>query len=131
MERLFDQFHTALEEAVEGLALEHAVLEQGQIDELVDNGVRLGVIGDDSRLLVLFGLNGFLGLGLLVFVFLSQFVVLLLILCSADGSQTGLLTLSSATMGLSASAVAASLSSSTRFTSGWSLLSTRLNESGI
>ena len=38
---------------------------------------------------------------------------------------------SSATMGFRASAVAASLSSSTFFTSGWSELSTMLYESGI
>ena len=42
---LFDKVDGALEEAVEGLALQHAVLEQSQIDELVDNGVRLGSYG--------------------------------------------------------------------------------------
>ena len=55
---LFDEVDGALEEAVEGLAFQHAVLEQGQVDELVDDGVALRIVGDDSGLLVLLCLYG-------------------------------------------------------------------------
>ena len=60
---------------------------------MVDDVVRLGVVGDDGLFLVLLGLDGFLGLGLLVLVLLCQFVVLLLVLSLTDGGQTGFLSL--------------------------------------
>jgi hypothetical protein len=88
---LLNKVDGTLEEAVEGLAFEHAVLEEGQVDELVNNGVLGSVVGNDGGLLVLLLLDGFLGFGFLVFVLLRQLVVLLLVLGSTDGSQTGFL----------------------------------------
>ena len=72
------QVDGALEEAVEGFALEHAVLKKGEVDELMDYGIVLGVVGEDGVLLFTLLVDGLLGVGLVVFLFLCEFVVLLL-----------------------------------------------------
>ena len=62
-----------MEEAVEGLAAQQTILQQGKVDELVDDGVVLGVVGDEGLLLV--------------------FLLLELFLCLADGFVDGFLLL--------------------------------------
>ena len=97
---LLDEVDGALEEAVEGLTFKHTVLKECQVDELVDDGVVLRVVGDDGLLLVFLLLHGFLCFSLLILVFLRQFVVLLLILGCADSCQASFLTFEFALNGL-------------------------------
>ena len=89
---LLDQVDGALQELVEGFATEHTVLEQGEVDELVDDVVLSGKTVEDFLSLVLLLLDGLLAVGLHIFVVLGQLVGLLARLLLIDGSETGLLT---------------------------------------
>ena len=88
-----DKFYASLEELIECFALQHAVLQECEVNELMDNSVVSSKTAEDVVLLVLLLLDSLLGFSLHVLVVLCQFVVLLLVLLLLDGGETGFLTL--------------------------------------
>ena len=47
------QFHTPFQEFIEGFSAKHTVLQEGQVNQLMNDLIVLGGIGDDLLLLVL------------------------------------------------------------------------------
>ena len=79
-----------LEEGVECGALQHAVLKQGKVDELVHDVVLGGKVGDDLLLLLLLLVDGLLGVGLVVLLLLGDLLRLLLLGLLVQGGQASL-----------------------------------------
>lgn len=77
---LLDHADASLEEGVEGSTLEHAVLQQGEVDELMYDIVVLSIIGYDVVALLLFVAHGLLGVLQVVLLFLGNLLGLLLVL---------------------------------------------------
>ena len=77
---LLDHVYRALEERVERSTLKHAILQQGKVDELMDDVVALCVRSDDVVLLGTLLLDGLFGCLHLVLLLLSDFLRLLAVL---------------------------------------------------
>lgn len=90
---LLDHADASLEEGVEGGTLEHAVLQQGEVDELMYDIVVLSVIGYDVVALLLLVVHGLLGVLQVVLLFLGDLLGLLLVLRLVQNSQSGFLSL--------------------------------------
>ena len=67
---LFDELNATLQELVERFALEHAVLQECKVDELMYDSVLLAKVGKQLLLLVFLLGDGLLGVGFVVFLLL-------------------------------------------------------------
>ena len=77
---LLDHIHTSLQESVERSTLQHAVLQQGKVDELMNNVVVLGITGDDIIALSLLVADSLLCVMNIILLFLGNLLWLLLTL---------------------------------------------------
>ena len=110
---LFYQFYASLYEVVQSLALQHAVLQQGKVDKLVNNLVALCVVCINLFLLLALIVEFLCYIGKSILVSLRDFLVF------------------SASIGETAALVFASLSLRIPLMRAWSLLSTMLYIVGI
>ena len=78
---LFYQFYASLYEVVQSLTLQHAVLQQGKVDKLVDNLVALCVVCINLFLLLALIVEFLCYIGKSILVGLRNFLVLLALLC--------------------------------------------------
>lgn len=90
---LLDQVYATFEELIERLTLQHAILQQSEVDELMNDRVTLGILGNHTLFLVFLLLDSLLSLSLLVFILLCQLVIFLLVLLPTDDGKTCLLSL--------------------------------------
>ena len=82
---LLYQIETSTDEVGEGFASEESVLKECEVDELMDEGIVLGVVADGVGLLLPFGFDVLVHLLQFVLAFLTDFVVFLVFIALVDG----------------------------------------------
>ena len=87
------QFHASFEEFVECFTAKHTVLQEGKVNQLVNNLVVLGGLGNNLLLLVLLFIDSLLRVAQVVFLVLGHFLWLLLVLLLTENGQAGFLSL--------------------------------------
>ena len=91
--QLLDHIHTSLEESIERSTLQHTILQQGEVDELMNDIVALGITGDDIIALSLLIADSLLSVVNIILLFLGNLLWLLLALLLMKYCKTSLLTL--------------------------------------
>ena len=90
---LLNHIHTSLQESIERSALQHTVLQQGEVDELMNDIVVLGIARDDIIALSLLVADSLLCVVNIILLFLGNLLWLLLALLLMKHCKASFLTL--------------------------------------